>query len=334
MRATALSLLGGYGGADVTAAFRRALLDDEPLLRRTAVSEAPIADPAERVARLAPLLADPYRAVRLEAASALAGTPPALLKPYQQEALATALADYVKAMEYSLDFSYAGHNLGLVYEKQNDPVRAEESYRRAIAVDDLWPPPKANLALLLARQGKIDEAEKLLREVVSTSPDEAQIAYSLGLLLAETGKMDEAATFLARGAAGMPANARASYNAGLALSRAGRDADAERMLRRAVELDPSSYDFAFALADFLLRRGGSSRLAPSRTGWPPSTPRARRRGRSEELSTDPEVRRRTVHGRTGDVRRSRPVSSRPHARRTREARDLGKLRGLPSPDEG
>ena len=122
VRATALSLLGRYEGPDVTAAFRRALLDEEPLIRRTAVAEAPIADEAERVARLAPLLADPFRAVRLEAASALAGTPPALLKPYQQEALATALADYVKAMEYSLDFSYAGHNLGLLYERQNDPA--------------------------------------------------------------------------------------------------------------------------------------------------------------------------------------------------------------------
>lgn len=262
VRATALSLLGRYEGPDVTAAFRRALLDEEPLIRRTAISEAPIADAAERVARLAPLLADPFRAVRLEAASTLAGTPAAMLKPYQQEALATALADYVRAMEYSLDFSYAGHNLGLLYERQNDPARAEEAYRRAIAVDDLWPPPKANLALLLARQGRNEEAEKLLREALAAGPDEAQIAYSLGLLLAEAGRMDEAATFLARAASGMPANARAAYNAGLALARAGRDAEAERMLRRAVDLEPSSYDFAFALADFLLRKGRFAEVGP------------------------------------------------------------------------
>ena len=114
MRATALSLLGHYRGSDVTATFRTALLDPEPLLRRTAVAEAPIEDEAERVSRLAPLLADPFRAVRLEAASLLAGTPPSLLRPYQQDAFATALADYVKAMEYSLDFSSAGHNLGLL----------------------------------------------------------------------------------------------------------------------------------------------------------------------------------------------------------------------------
>jgi predicted CXXCH cytochrome family protein len=255
VKATALSLLGGYEGPDVTAAFRRALLDEEPLMRRTAVAEAPIADEAERVARLAPLLADPHRAVRLEAASALAGAPPALLQPYQKEALATALADFEKAMAYSLDFSFAGHNLGLLHERRNDPARAEEAYRRAIAVDDLWPPPKANLALLLARQGRSGEAEALLREILAASPDLPDVAYSLGLLLAEAGKMEEAATFLARAATGMPANARAAYNAGLALARAGRDAEAEEMLRRAVELEPSTYDFAFALADFLLRRG-------------------------------------------------------------------------------
>jgi tetratricopeptide (TPR) repeat protein len=219
VRATALSLLGRYAGADVTAAFRNALLDEEPLLRRTAVAEAPIDDQAERVARLAPLLADPFRAVRLEAATVLAGTPPALLRPYQQDALATALADYVKAMEYSLDFSFAGHNLGLLYERMNDPVRAAEFYRKAIAVDDLWYPPKVNLAMLLARQGKNDEAETLLREVLAANPEQAEVAYSLGLLVAETGRMEEAAALLARAAAGMPSYARAAYNAGLALGR-------------------------------------------------------------------------------------------------------------------
>ncbi len=262
VRATALSLLGRYRGADVTAAFRAALLDEEPLMRRTAVAEAPIADEAERASRLAPLLSDPFRAVRLEAAAQLAGTPPALLRPYQQEALATAVADYVKAMEYSLDFSAAGHNLGLLYERLNDPARAEEYYRRAIAVDDLWYPPKVNLALLLARQGKNGEAETLLREVLATNPQEAQVAYSLGLLLAESGRMGEAATMLARAAAGMPSYARAAYNAGLALSRVGRDAEAERMLRRAVELEPSSYDLVFALGDFLLRQRRFADVGP------------------------------------------------------------------------
>jgi hypothetical protein len=49
--------------------------------------------------------------------------------------------------------------------RRADPTaKAEEYYRRAIAVDDLWAPPKVDLATLLARQGKNDEAETLLRE--------------------------------------------------------------------------------------------------------------------------------------------------------------------------
>ncbi len=262
VRATALSLLGRYRGDDVSGAFRAALQDAEPLMRRTAVSEAPIADERERASRLAPLLADPFRAVRLEAAAQLAGTPPGLLGPDRQGALAAALADYVKAMEYSLDFSYAGHNLALLYERTSDAAKAEEYYRRAIAVDDLWPPPKANLALLLARQGKSAEAETLLREILAANPDEAEVAYSLGLLVAETGRLEEAATLLARAAAGLPAYARAAYNAGLALSQVGRHAEAERLLRRAVELEPSNYDLVFALGDFLLRRGRLSEVGP------------------------------------------------------------------------
>jgi predicted CXXCH cytochrome family protein len=255
VRATALSLLGRYRGPDVIAAFRNALVDDEPLIRRTAVAEAPIEDAAERAARLAPLLADPFRAVRLDAAAALAGTPPAMLKPYQQDALATALADYVTAMEYSLDFAHAGHNLGLLYERQNDPAKAEAAYRRAIAVDDLWPPPKVNLALLLARQGRTDDAERLLREVVAASPGPPEACYALGLLLAEKGAMAEAAALLDRAAAGMPSQGRVAYNAGLAMARAGRLADAERLLRQAIAAEPANYDFVFALADFELRRG-------------------------------------------------------------------------------
>ena len=255
VRATALSLLGRYRGADVTAAFRSALLDEEPLIRRTAVAEAPIEDEAERASRLAPLLSDPFRAVRLEAAAQLAGTSPSLLRPYQQEALATALADYVKAMEYSLDFSSAGHNLGLLYERQGRPgarggVLPAGGRRGRPLVPAEGEPRAAAGPAGEERRGRAAAARGPRRE-----PGAAQVAYSLGLLVAETGKMEEAAALLARAAAGLPSYARAAYNAGLALAQVGRHAEAERMLRRAVELEPSSYDFAFALGDFLLRQG-------------------------------------------------------------------------------
>jgi predicted CXXCH cytochrome family protein len=255
VRATALSLLVAYPGPEADAALRRALVDEEALLRRTAAATLRITDPAERVARLAPLLADPLRAARLDAAAALAGTPPDLLKPYQAKALEKGLTEYEAAMGYMLDFAGNAHNLGNLWARRSDPAKAEAFYRRALAVDDLFFPAKSNLALLLAQQGKGDEAEKLLREVVEAYPSNGEGAYSLGLLLAEKGDIAGAATFLSRAAAGLPRDARVHYNAGLALARAGREAEAERALRRAAELDPARGDLLFALGEFLLRRG-------------------------------------------------------------------------------
>ena len=110
-------------------------------------------------------------------ASQLVAVPRELLLPYQQEALDENLRDYVAAMEYSLDFTHAGHNLGNLYTQLGDPAKAEEYYHAAIAVDDLAYGPKVNLALLLNTQGRNDEAEVLLREVLAYDPEMYEVAY-------------------------------------------------------------------------------------------------------------------------------------------------------------
>ncbi len=257
-RATAVSLLASQVGTEVDAAFRAALADPEPWLRHAAVAALPSADTAEGLAALAPLLADPVRAVRVEAAARLAGVDETRLDADTRVRLRGATAEYVAAMERSLDFAFAGHDLGLFHERRGDDARAEAAYRRAIAVDPLAAPSKVNLASLLARRGEHGEAERLLREVVARDPGLPEASYALGLLVAETGSMEEAAGLLARAAAAMPGNGRAAFNAGLALARVGRDAEAEALLRRARQLDPSSTDAKMALADFLARRGRES----------------------------------------------------------------------------
>ncbi len=212
VRATALSLLGRSPGNEATAAFAVALADPEPLVRYTAVSSFVAASPEELVEMVAPLLFDPLRAVRMQAAVQLADIPNKLLKPYQREALSDALADYRKAMEYSLDFAFAGHNLGNLAVRLGDVATAEENYRTAIAIDELFFPAKANLAVLLNAQGRNDEAEALLRSILDAYPEQYDVAYSLGLLLAEMGRYPEAERLLAAAAAGMPDHPGAQRN--------------------------------------------------------------------------------------------------------------------------
>jgi predicted CXXCH cytochrome family protein len=262
VRATALSLLDGYPGEESTAAYNRALSDEDALIRYTAVNHVNTAAAAELKELVAPLLFDPVRVVRVQAASRLAGLPEKLLKPYQMEALDEALAEYKVAMEHSLDFAFAAHNLGSLYMRLKEPERAERYYKTAIEIDDLFHPAKANLAVLYNAQGRNEEAEKLLRQILDGHPDRFDTAYSLGLLLAEMNRYDEAAAYLERASKGMPDRPRVFYNLGLAFQYLGRSGEAEVALRHAVELEPSDVDFMYALADHYVKRGEFRKALP------------------------------------------------------------------------
>jgi tetratricopeptide (TPR) repeat protein len=254
VRATALSLLERYPGEEATGALRRALADDEALVRHTAIGSLTVQDPGELVSLVAPLLFDPVRAVRMQAAVQLSRVPPDLLKPYQREAYEEARREYREAMEYSLDFSFAGMNLGNLYLNLGQPDLAETYYRTALEVDDLFYPAKMNLALLLNQQGRNDEAERLLREVLDAYPERADAAYSLALLLVEVDRADEAVPFLVAASDGMPQNSRVHYNLGLLLQQTGRAPEAEAAMLRALDLEPTNLDYLYALADHYLKR--------------------------------------------------------------------------------
>jgi predicted CXXCH cytochrome family protein len=215
VRATALSLLAAYPGEETIAAFNRALSDEEAMVRYTAVNNLNTSHAGQLVGLVSPLLFDPVRAVRLQAAATLAGLPENLFKPYQREALREALAEYEAAMVYSLDFAFAGHNLGNLYARMGDTKRAEKYYKMAIEIDDLFYPAKSNLAVMYNAQRRNKEAERLLREILDDFPREYNTAYSLGLLLAEMERFEEAVVYLKRAAEGMPAMPRVFYNLGL-----------------------------------------------------------------------------------------------------------------------
>jgi predicted CXXCH cytochrome family protein len=255
VRATALTYLQRYPGEVATATTRALLTSDEPLLRHVAASSETEPDPRQRAARLAPLLSDPVKAVRLDAVSALAGAPPDLLKPYQRDALRDGIAEYTRTMSYSLDFASSGMNLGNLNSSLGDAATAERYYRLALKVDDLFYPAKMNLAVLLSGAGRNTEAEKLLREVVTAYPANHDAAYSLGLLLVEVGKPEEAAEWLARAASGLPRNARARYNLGLLLQQLGRLDEAGEALAAAATLEPRNPDYLLALGDYYLKHG-------------------------------------------------------------------------------
>jgi tetratricopeptide (TPR) repeat protein len=254
VRATALEYLATFPSDSATEVFRSSLQDEDPLIRFTALASASAATPEQYVELVSPLLFDPVKAVRTEAASRLAGAPVEMLQAYQQEQFDGALAEYETALRHGLDFAASAHNLGNLYAARGDAFQAEYYYREALLIDDLFIPAKTNLAVILNSQGRNDEAERLLTQVLEADPEQYEVAYSMGLLLAEMGRIDEAVAFLGRAASGLPTRARIQYNHGLALQAVGRMGEAEGALTRAVDLQPESLDFLFALADHFVQR--------------------------------------------------------------------------------
>jgi tetratricopeptide (TPR) repeat protein len=255
VRATALSLLGAYSGQETTRAFELALADEDALIRRTAVDSLRLSDPKKQVELIAPMLYDPAKSVRIEAARTLAEVSARNLPPDLQKVFQSGLSEFQAAMEHSADFAFGRYNLGNLYASLNQPEHAIENFQAAFQIDDQFYPAKVNLAMLYNQMGQKEKAEALLREVVNDHPQLYDIEYSLGLLLAEKNQYAEAAEHLAKAAAGLPDHARVQYNLGLLRQYLQEDAAAETALLRALQIEPDSSDYLYALADFYIKRG-------------------------------------------------------------------------------
>ncbi len=261
VRATALELLAGYTGEAGSAVLERALMDPEALIRRTALKHQPSEDPMHRVRLMAPLLYDPVKAVRIEAATRLAGPPSRFLADDQRLVFEQTLKEYIAAMEYSGDFAFGRYNLGNLNAALGQTQSAIDSFKAAIKIDDLFFPAKVNLAMLYNQLGRNTEAETLLREVARANPGLYEVQYSLGLLLAEEKNYIEAEQHLSIAARGMPDKSRVSYNLGILYDYLRKDHLAEVALSRAVELEPDNGDYLQALAQYYLKRGNLTAAA-------------------------------------------------------------------------
>lgn len=166
---------------------------------------------------------------------------------FEQGKTNIALDEIKQVLAIDPSFPEAYNLRGLVYMQLNDPRQAEESFRRAIALNPRDANTLHNLGWLQCQQRRYDEAQRSFEQALA-SP-----VYA-----------DRARTFTAQG---------------LCYARAGRPADGERSLARAYELDAGNpiigYNLSRLLYDrgelerakFYIRRLNNSELANSESLW-------------------------------------------------------------------
>lgn len=204
---------------------------------------------------LTPLLDDPVRAVRLEAARALSTVPRAGISEQQTQAFEQALNKYREVQLASGDVMPGAHlNLAILEANLGHADKAERHYRRALEIDPDFLPARVNLANLYNALQRNAEAEQALREALQRFPEEGELYYSLGLLLAEENRLQEATDALREASRLLPQRARVHYNYALALQHSGQTDKAGAVLRTAHRLDRRDPDILQALIIFHMQR--------------------------------------------------------------------------------
>lgn len=255
VRATALVELGGYPGPDSVTALQGAIDDPDPLVRMAVAGASQMLPPTGRLALLSPLLGDPVRLVRTEAARLLAGVPDAQLDEPHRVALSAALDEYRDIQMVNADRAESHVNLGVLHVQRNELAEAEREYQQAIRLNRSFVPAYANLADLYRAQGKDDQVERVLEQGLAAVPGSGDLHHAIGLLRVRQGRRAEAVESLRRATELMPDVARYAYVYGVALNSTGRTSEALEVLDEAHRSHPGDLDILVALVTFNRDRG-------------------------------------------------------------------------------
>jgi predicted CXXCH cytochrome family protein len=209
-RAAALERLARLPSESALLAAEAGLDDPSPLVRRASVTAYEQLPPLQRSAVM-PLLGDPSRIVRMQAARTLAPLADDAFDAAGLAAFRTAAAEYVAAERFNADRPEHRTNLGGFLAERGETVAAETEYQAALRLDPHFVPAWANLADLRRMQGREAEAEAMLREGLKLSPDAAALHHALGLALVRQQRKQEALRELKRATELEPGNARYRY---------------------------------------------------------------------------------------------------------------------------
>jgi tetratricopeptide (TPR) repeat protein len=259
VRASAIERLGRWLTPDTTATVVRALHDPDPGVRLAAVEALGNASADTRQRELSPLLDDPVRAIRIEAARMLAGPGELALKSTQRPSFDKAIAEYVAVQTYNTDRPEGHMNLGNLAVQRGDANAAIARYQQAIALDPLFVAAYTNLADVYRVLGKEVDAQITLRQALKADPRSAVLHHTLGLALTRQKAREQSLQEFKTAAELAPNDARFAYVYAVALNDAGQRTQALRVIETALKSNPYDRNLLLGIVYFAQDRESARR---------------------------------------------------------------------------
>ncbi len=255
VRATAISLLGGYPNSSTAELLIQTVVDPVPLVRYATMIVVEFADP-EFIRDLAvPRLNDTIKLVRLMAANSLAGVPRNLIPEGALKSLNTALEEYNASLMINADHPSTHLNFGNLYLSAGDYEKAEASYKEAIELEPGLVGPYINLADLYRRLNRDTDGEKILKSALIKYPDLAAIHYSLGLLKVRMGMHEEAMVYLENAIKYDPDDPHYIYVYAIGLNSQNQAQEALKVLESAAKKFPYDRNILYSLVTISMENG-------------------------------------------------------------------------------
>ncbi len=171
VRATALWLLEAANSQSAADQVAPLLADADPVIRAAAIGPQRRAGPQELAPRLLPLLTDPVRSVRMEAAKALLNAPIAYLPSAAQARLDAAMGEWRAALASRLDFPETHLQLaGMALTMRAFP-QAEAAFREAVRLDPQRVEAWVMLVRIAAATRGAEATGEVLDQALAVLPD-------------------------------------------------------------------------------------------------------------------------------------------------------------------
>ena len=220
---------------------RAAAASPDALVRLAAASASDALPAPERAAALAPLLSDPRRSVRIEAARALIDVPAELLTPDQRAARRREIEAFRAAQDVRADEPGSHVQLAALHLRENrDGPAAEAAFRTALRVGPYFVPASLGLADLLGQLDRDDEGRDVLEAALERAPELPDLHLALGMLHVRQGREADALAAFEEARKRAPNDPRVLYVLAVALHSQGRSDAALSLLREGLDAHPDN----------------------------------------------------------------------------------------------